>query len=235
MKNLFKKIIRMARLDTIVRRYLAPLLMGQRYSMNFPPYNKQVEVQIRSSVDPIRYGMMALAIHNIQEESIEGNFAEVGVFRGETSRYLHLFAPNRTLYLFDSFKGFPAKFLDNAENNRYATDNRFRDTSLDVVKRNLGDLHNIIFKVGIFPETATGMENDRFAFVLLDMDLYKSTLAGLEFFYPRVTPGGYIFVHDYHSTEKGVKQAVTEFLKTRPERPIAIPDVQGSIVIRKNK
>lgn len=51
-----------------------------------------------------------------------------------------------------------------------------------------------------------------FALVSLDPDLYAPTLEGLRFFYPRLSPGGMIIVHDYDNKQfTGVKQAVSEF------------------------
>ena len=38
-----------------------------------------------------------------------------------------------------------------------------------------------------------------YAFVNIDVDLYKPLLAGLEYFWPRMAENGYIFVHDYFS------------------------------------
>jgi hypothetical protein len=55
------------------------------------------------------------------------------------------------------------------------------------------------------------LENEKFAFVNLDMDLYLPTLKALQFFAPRLTHGGVIQVHDYfHPDLPGVKQAVDE-------------------------
>src|SRR2546430_11261444 len=51
----------------------------------------------------------------------------------------------------------------------------------------------------------------------IDVDLYTSTLACLEFFYPRLVPGGILLSHDY-SLLTGVKAAFTEFLAGKPER-----------------
>ena len=53
-----------------------------------------------------------------------------------------------------------------------------------------------IFKKGYFPESLEDLE-DTFAFVNLDMDLYHPTLEGLRYFYPRISTGGVILVHDY--------------------------------------
>lgn len=51
---------------------------------------------------------------------------------------------------------------------------------------------------GYFPETLGDLD-DRFAFVNLDMDLYRLTLEGLRYFYPRMSAGGVILIHDYFS------------------------------------
>jgi len=69
----------------------------------------------------------------------------------------------------------------------------------------------------------------------VDMDLYQSTLDGIRFFYPRMTSGGYLMLHDYNTTLfKGAKAAVEE-----AEREFGrffcmpLPDQGGSLVILK--
>lgn len=61
-------------------------------------------------------------------------------------------------------------------------------------------------------------------------------LAGWEFFYPRLSPAGYLFVHDYNAMEydRGPFRATTEFLKGKPETIIEMVDQWGSAVLRKN-
>ena len=85
---------------------------------------------------------------------------------------------------------------------------------------------------GFFPESAKGVE-DTFLFVNLDADLYAPTLAGLEFFYPRMVKGGIILVHDYFSKAFfGAKDAVREFCKKENIPYLPIGDTL-SIAIRK--
>jgi O-methyltransferase len=58
--------------------------------------------------------------------------------------------------------------------------------------------------------------------------------SGLEFFYPRLTPGGFLVLHDYSSLEwDGAEKAIDEFLADKPERVIPIPDKSGTVVLRK--
>lgn len=54
----------------------------------------------------------------------------------------------------------------------------------------------------------------RFCLVSLDADLYQSTLDGLRYFWPRLSPGGMIFLHDWGSRQyAGVKAAVSAYEK----------------------
>jgi O-methyltransferase len=93
----------------------------------------------------------------------------------------------------------------------------------------------VIFRAGFFPETAAGLEDERFSLVMLDCDLYQSALAGLRFFYPKLTEGGFFFLHDYNSSESehAIMRAASEFLEDKPELLFEIPDQWGSAVFRK--
>ena len=74
----------------------------------------------------------------------------------------------------------------------------------------------------------------RFALVHLDADLYEPTKAGLEYFYDKLEPGGFLILHDYGSPHwPGVLRAAQEFFANKPEKLIRIPDRSGSSLIRK--
>jgi O-methyltransferase len=199
-----------------------------RKSMNFPTYSTEVAQRIEHMSDDVRYAFLALAIERLEREKIEGAVAELGVWRGQTSKFIHQQVPARRLYLFDTFEGFPAEIAEPG-------DDRFSDTSQEQVARYIGDLQNILFRVGFFPKTAEGLEDERFALVMIDCDLYQTALDGLQFFYPLMAPGGYIFLHDFNSPESdyGISRATAEFLADKPEKVIEIPDYYGSAVFRK--
>lgn len=197
--------------------------------MKFPPEGLPLHEIATYDIDVIRYTSLALAISRLRREKVPGSFAEVGVFRGMTSRVIHRLAPERTLYLFDTFEGFPKEDLDRE-------DPRFRDTSVAMLERTIGDLNNVVIRKGYFPETAAGLEGESFAFVMLDLDLYKPMLAGMEFFYPRLAPGGFLFAHDYNSPESdwAVSRALDGYLADKPDKLIDLPDLWGSVMLRKN-
>ena len=55
-------------------------------------------------------------------------------------------------------------------------------------------------------------------FVNLDMDLYKPTLEGLKFFWPKMVKGGIILIHDFFSTGyAGVNKAIEQFVIENPD------------------
>ena len=196
--------------------------------MLFPTYSTKVAARIERYKDNNRYVALALALDRLEREKIPGAFAEIGVYRGETSAFLHAQSPNRKLYLFDTFQGFDPRDLS-------APDDRFRDTSQEQVAAFIGDTNNIVFRKGYFPETATGLEHESFAFVMLDVDLYLPAVSVFDFFYPRLVRGGYFFMHDYNSPESdyAIQRACTAFMQDKPELVIDLPDLFGSAVFRK--
>jgi O-methyltransferase len=83
--------------------------------------------------------------------------------------------------------------------------------------RNLsGHENRIETHKGLFPESAAELGELRFSFVHLDLDLYDSTKAALEWFWPRVVSGGILLSHDYPLSD-GVVRSFHEFFAGRPE------------------
>lgn len=93
----------------------------------------------------------------------------------------------------------------------------------------------IVIKKGLFPESLNGLE-DKFAFVSIDVDFEESIYNALAYFYPRLNPGGYIFIHDYNSNLHGVEKAVDNYEVKSGIQLAKVPlcDVCGSLVITQN-
>jgi O-methyltransferase len=193
-------------------------------AMALPTIPPDQFAQVKQGWDYVRHAMLGLAAQRILRDSIPGDMAEAGVWRGDCARFIHVFAPDRILYLFDTFEGFPGE-----------EDTRFRDTAVDVVRQVVGPSENIIIKKGIFPHTTSGLEENKFALVSLDLDTYEGISEGWKFFYPRMSRGGFIFVHDFNATEYnfGPFRATTDFLSNKLEKIIELPDQWGSALIRK--
>lgn len=93
-----------------------------------------------------------------------------------------------------------------------------------------------IIRKGYFPDTAVGFENEQYAFVNIDVDLYKPIMAGLEYFWPRMVENGYIFVHDYFSfSYDGAQKAINEFAEKNNVGFIPIGDTLSVAFVKKGK
>jgi O-methyltransferase len=189
----------------------------------------------RSYRDKVRFYTFWLQIERLKKLGIEGSFAEVGVYQGETARIIHEIDSTRRLHLFDTFEGFSRQDLTNEKIDEVNRSVDFADTTVETVIRFINGNSNIIVHKGYFPATAQNLPEEKYAFVHLDADLFNPTAAGLEYFYPRLSAGGVIIIHDYNHTWEGVTKAVDEFLTTIPESLVAISDWQGSAMIVKSK
>ncbi len=186
--------------------------------------------------DKNRFYHFWFQLKKIKTQGIDGAMAEVGVFKGETARLMHYMLPDRKLFLFDSFTGFPKQVIrEDCDGTVRPYTINFSNTSQQKVLSFIKGNDNIEIREGIFPETANGLEETAFSFVHLDADLYQSTIDGLNFFYPKLTGGGAIIVHDYNHDWEGVKKAVDEFEEKVPEQFIDLNDMYGSVILVKNK
>lgn len=189
-----------------------------------------------ATFDYIRHATLELLTYEIKDKAIDGNVAEVGVYKGEFAKYLNECFPDKNLYLFDTFKGFDNRDIEKERNNSFSkadANKEFANTSIAEVLSKMPNPTQIIVKQGFFPESAIGIE-DKFCLVSLDADLYDPLYSGLQFFYPRLTTGGYILIHDYNNeTYKGAKKAVRDFCAKNEISYVPIPDTAGTAIITK--
>ena len=188
--------------------------------------------QLRDLFD-IRLSTIRLLADEIKNSKVEGSIAELGVYKGYIARELNLLFKERRLYLFDTFEGFDKRDIEHEKElgKGKFTSRNFSDTNIEKVKDILVYPEKVIFCKGYFPDTAENI-NDKFAFVSLDPDLYLPTLNGLRFFYPRLSKGGSILIHDYNSAQfVNVKEAVREFSKEADIKIVPLSDLHGSAVI----
>lgn len=190
------------------------------------------------TTDYNRIRTFELIADEIISHNIVGSVAELGVFKGDFSKYINSFFKDRKCYLFDTFEGFrdsEAIKEKEAGNCGEAFIERFKDTSLEKVLKIMPYPNNIICKQGLFPESLNGLD-DIFAFVSIDVDFEEAIWDGLSYFYPRLSKNGYIFVHDYNSsTLRGVRNAIQRYEKKYNVSiaKVPIPDLCGTLVITK--
>lgn len=152
---------------------------------------------------------------------LDGNVAEVGVYKGGTAYILSKALPNKTIHLFDTFEGMPNTTDPTIDYNKHGD---FSDTLFTDVKNFIPD-QNVIFHVGFFPQTTESMQDEKFSFVHVDCDIYQSVKDCCEFFFPRMLPHGIMIFDDYGWVIcAGARKAVNEFFSDKQERPILIKD-----------
>ena len=225
-------------------KYLWDMFFGESYE---PPawekarkdgsLGKELLKVSRNYPDKVRLYNFWLQVQHIQNSGVEGDFAELGVYKGESAQMLHLMAPDRNLHLFDTFEGFTGTDLltEKGEAATYSSKN-FADTSINkVLKKIGGNPAKLHIHAGYFPASANGLIDTKYALVNMDADLYNPTRAGLEYFYPRLAPGGIIFIHDYNHKWEGLVNAVDEFAGNIPESPVILPDFDSTVMIVKNR
>ncbi|HTS12544.1 MAG TPA: TylF/MycF/NovP-related O-methyltransferase [Candidatus Limnocylindrales bacterium] len=167
-------------------------------------------------------------------ENIPGDIAECGVFQGATLLAMALHARQRgtgkRLVGFDSFAGFDDSInidinLGGADTDEFRKVGGFSDTSLELVSEKARRLHlsNVELAPGFFSQTLPAYDRREFSFVHLDCDMYRSYKDCLEFFYPRVAPGGIILFDEYNDPPwPGCNKAVNEFLLDKSEKLVRV-------------
>ncbi len=176
----------------------------------------------------------------IARDEIDGAVAEFGVYKGKTAKLLRLLCPERDLYLFDTFEGFDDRDLgdDGVDaSGRRALDGAFKDTSEAAVRAFVGECASTHYMPGWFPDSAGDLPRDtRFALVHVDCDLEQPARAALEWFWPRLSPGGAMIFHDHGSGHwPGIARAMDSFFADTPWSPVPMPDFSGSAIVRKGR
>ena len=164
-------------------------------------------------------------------EHLSGPVVEMGVFTGGgtflLASTLYSIASNRTIIAADSFQGLPVPTdndrVPSQNNSIHYVQGMFSETSSEMLRFMLetwgyGEQVRVI--KGFFEQLLGSVDfpEGPFSMVIIDPDQYSGTKRCLEYFYPRMQPGGMIFVDDYRGVlAEGVNKAVDEFLADKPE------------------
>jgi hypothetical protein len=184
---------------------------------------RRIKKETRMILDDNEAYQISMAVKST--EKVHGDLAEVGVFMGGSAKLIRESDGIRPLHLFDTFEGIPR--VEQIDQPAFYQ-GQF-SASIQEVKNYLKEYKNIYFYKGIFPATAKPVENKKFSFVHLDVDTYESTLACLQFFYPRMNQGGVLLSHDYIN-HQGVKKAFDEFFEEKQEPIIEMSGTQCLVI-----
>lgn len=185
--------------------------------------------------DYFRYRTFELIADQIN--NLDGNIAEIGVYKGQFARIINKKFPKDMFYLFDTFEGFREEEAEKelaAGNCDKEFIERFKETTVEKVMKIMPYPEMCVVKKGFFPETTEGIDA-RFKFVSIDVDFEQSIYDAIVYFYERLVVGGFIFIHDYNEGKlKGVKNAVQRYEKEYG-RLIKVPiaDKCGTLILTK--
>lgn len=174
-----------------------------------------------SSIPPLkalhrRYSIHSLVRYFLHARRLPGLWAECGVFQGYSAYSLCLAAQSLDpgfdgsgLHLVDSFAGLSAPQAQDrhqVESDSGARvsarpvfgEGHFR-TDADFVRRVFARFPGVRIHQGWVPQVLAELPEGSWSFVHVDVDLYEPTRGALEYFLPRLVPGGVIVCDDYGS------------------------------------
>lgn len=156
-------------------------------------------------------------VESVVDEDIEGDLIEAGCWRGGASIFARatldvLGDEGRTVYVADSFEGFPASSDKQSDRERLSAID-FLAVPQEEVRANFarfGCERGVTFVPGFFEDTLPSLSERTWSVVRLDGDTYDATWFALEQLYPRLSVGGYLIVDDYGALNE-CRQAIDEF------------------------
>jgi predicted O-methyltransferase YrrM len=155
--------------------------------------------------------------------------AECGVFKGGSSYLLACVLEGKTtLHCFDSFCG----LMETSDKDVNSVGD-FCNTNLLEVREFLKQFKHVKLHAGFIPYTFKQQDEVRYGFVHIDVDTYKTTLACLEYFWPRMADGGVMVFDDY--ALRGQREAVDLFFNRYKSRSSVVALTTGQAFSMKTK
>ncbi len=179
--------------------------------------------QAHSMIGTKRLRSLADQTIDVIRNDVPGGMIETGVWRGGACVLMRaicraLGADDRTIYVADSFEGLPPPDAEGYPAD--AGDNHYKRqalrVSLEEVKETFAAYglldDSVSFVKGWFKDTLHLIEEEKFAVLRLDGDMYESTIQAFEALYPRLSVGGYLIVDDFHVV-RSCRKAVADYRK----------------------
>lgn len=242
-KNFFKKIVRLAGYDLIVKKIYENNFDGYEIvtpSATYAPWStdknfKQTYEIIKNNTLVDKYRCYELWQLVEQVATLKGALIEVGVWKGGSGALIAhraaLSGIKDKIYLCDTFTG----VVKAGEKDPSYKGGEHADASTDEVEKVIKGLNlkNTEILVGIFPEdTGRLIKDDLFKFCHIDVDVYQSAKDIIEWIWSRLEVGGIIVFDDYGFRGcAGVTSFVNE-QRTKRDR-LVIHNLNGHAVLIK--
>jgi len=210
--------------------------LAQRFPNAKPAHRETIAaVSEATMTSPERILALCEAVEYIQQQQIEGDVVECGVWKGGSmaavARTLNRMQnTDRLLWLFDTFEGMSApteddvdylgqpadQLLDNApQSQAELRESIWCRCSLDGVRDTMQQTgypsDQFRFVKGKVEQTLTETIPEKIALLRLDTDWYESTRIEMEVLFPRLVPGGVLIIDDYGHWQ-GCRKAIDEYI-----------------------
>jgi O-methyltransferase len=162
----------------------------------------------------------------VRHHSLEGDYAEFGVFEGRIFSAACELAQERSLkmhfWAFDSFEGLPVAEGEFAKGSWRSDEARFKTQA----RRHVRDPQKLHVIKGWFSDTLVDGNPDlaalrKISIAWIDCDLYESTVPVLSFLTARLVDGSQLFFDDWFCLKghpnRGEQRACREWLERNPQ------------------
>jgi len=201
----------------------------------------QEMTQMNATDNPLRRQRHYTLNHLLWNVPLDaGDVCELGCWRGlsayQIAAHLGSLAHNPVFHIFDSFAGL-SKFQSEDKTEGTAEDFEARRRqfacSLETVKENLKEFPFIRYYQGWIPERFPEVQDRKFSFVHVDVDLYQPIRDSFRFFYPRLVNGGMMVFDDYgYAQFPGAQKAIDDCRKESGD-PFFLPLPSGQAFLIK--
>ncbi len=189
-------------------------------------YLSQAKV-VHSDAEAIRFAS--------DQVTLKGTYIELGVCSGRTINFIAALNPDKKIYGFDSFEGFPEEWV--------RSDFKFPKGTFSFKNPEVLPplIHNIVIFRGWFsqtlPEFNGSHKKEPIAFLHVDCCLYSSTALAFEALGDRIHPGTIILFdefYNYPNSEENESRAFFEFLERKNLKAeyLAFNDMHEQVVVR---
>lgn len=167
---------------------------------------------------------------------LDGDFVECGVNTGIYSlaacRYINFNKLDKDFWLFDTFAGVPETHMSPEERSTEVEKSAARYSECyDLVRNNFAPYPRAHLVRGTVPETLTSVPIDRVAYLSIDMNIVLPERAAIEYFWPKLVPGGIVVLDDYgwlpHVAQK---RALDDFATSVGTEIMVCPTGQGILL-----
>ncbi|QVQ51834.1 TylF/MycF family methyltransferase [Spiractinospora alimapuensis] len=172
---------------------------------------QDIPAHAHTMIGTTRLGNLRRCVERVLADDVPGDLIETGVWRGGATIFMRAIlkahdVDDRRVWVADSFAGVPEPDPAAFPVDRIIPMHVINDVlavSEEEVRENFRRYDLLDDQVrllsGYFRDTLPGAPIERLSVMRLDGDMYQSTFEALTHLYPRLSPGGYVIVDDYHA------------------------------------